>query len=179
MYEIVKFDIDSEILDLTLPFSEDGRTFMLLHGFILTHQEKLGLENVRLNFFKKYYKNYYDNKDNEDLLLYYNENDIKQFNEFIELCFKIMNENELICVLNILYIIILLNEVTILKSKGKVHYQSVDEYYINDDIIINKISTLMGIDKDKFLGIFSSKNKNRTLSLYQHKCILISLMKYS
>ena len=177
--EIVKFDIDSEILDLTLPFSEDGRTFMLLHGFILTHQEKLDLENVRLNFFKKYYKNYYDNKDNEDLLLYYNENDIQQFNEFIELCFKIMNENELISVLNILYIIILLNEVTILKSKGKVHYESVDEYYINDDIIITKICTLMGIDKNKFLDIFVSKNKNRTLSLHQHKCILISLMKYS
>ena len=50
-----------------------------------------------------------------------------------------MNEKELIEVLNILYIIIVLNEVTILKTKGKFHYQNVDEYYINEDIILLQI----------------------------------------
>ena len=176
--EIINFDIDSEILDLTLPFSEDGRSFMLLHGFILTHQEKLGFENIKLNFFKKYYKNYYD-KDNEEFVLYYNNHDVQQFNEFIELCFNIMNEKELIEVLNILYIIILLNEVTILKTKGKFHYQNVDEYYINEDIILLQICGLLGIEQEKFLELFENKNKEKTLSLHQHKCILISLMKYS
>ena len=34
--DISIFDIDSEILDMALPFSENGRSFTLLHGFLLS-----------------------------------------------------------------------------------------------------------------------------------------------
>ena len=54
--EISSFDIDSEILDCTMPFSENGRSFTLLHGFFLTQGENMGFGRQIFNFFKKYFK---------------------------------------------------------------------------------------------------------------------------
>ena len=46
------FDLDSEILDMTLPFSETGRSFTLLHGFLLTQEKcfnlKFSVQEIKL-----------------------------------------------------------------------------------------------------------------------------------
>ena len=64
--KILNFETD--LIDLTLPFSENGRSYSLLHGFILTQNKKFNFDNFDFNFFKKYYSKY-------------NENEIKKFNE--------------------------------------------------------------------------------------------------
>ncbi len=111
------FDIDSEILDMTLPFSESGRSFTLLHGFVLSQEKAFKLRNFKFNFFKKYYENFSDKKDKERLENY-NQKDMENFKIFAELCLEFMTEKEFEHILNVFYLILLTNQVTILKSNG-------------------------------------------------------------
>ena len=59
---ISNFDIDSKILDLSLPFSETGRSFNILHAFIkganddIRKKLKIPEDDKYLSFFGKYFK---------------------------------------------------------------------------------------------------------------------------
>ena len=82
--DICIFDLDSEILDMTLPFSENGRTFTLLHGFLLTQEKCFNLKHSDFNFFKKY--NTIFKQNNKEEYDYYEKRDIENFRIFSELC---------------------------------------------------------------------------------------------
>jgi hypothetical protein len=112
--DIYSFDIDSEILDITLPFSENGRSLTLLHGFLKTQEQYFKIKNADFNFFKKYSTIFKENyKEEYD---YYEKRDIENFKIFTELCQVFVSEIEYIDILNLLYVILLCNQVTILRN---------------------------------------------------------------
>ena len=183
--KILNFETD--LIDLTLPFSENGRSYSLLHGFILTQNKKFNFDNFDFNFFKKYYSKY-------------NENEIKKFNEihiknwifFENFCEKNINKKEYENILKLFYVIILLNEITILKNNiQKNKKNNNNNYFIKKSKITNLISNILEIDVELFLNIFNSNknndnnninNNNNNLNNYNTmlnlKQILITLMKF-
>ena len=129
--DICIFDLDSEILDTTLPFSESGRSFTLLHGFLLTQEKYFKLKHTDFNFFKKY--NILFKENNKEEYEYYEKRDIENFKIFTELCQIFLNENEYINILNLFYIILLCNQVTILKNYRFVKGKKQEIYFIGED----------------------------------------------
>ena len=171
--EICSFDLDSEILDCTMPFSENGRSFTLLHGFFLTQGENMGFGRQIFNFFKKYFKKISVDED-DTRLKYYSRKDIENWEIFGALCKEFLTEKEYQNILNIFYVILLCNEVTILKNKKIKNGKKIESYYINKNNVTKKIASLLNIDEKKFTDSF-----NNCSSLQQHKTLLVSLMKYS
>ena len=172
--DICIFDIDSEILDTTLPFSENGRSFTLLHGFLLTQEKCFKLKHVDFNFFKKY--NTIFREENKEDYEYYEKRDIENFKIFTELCQVFLNENEYIDVLNLFYIILLCNQVTILKNFRFMKGQKQEIYFIGEDGITHRISNILGVDVKDFMSIFFD---DTNYSLEKHKNILVGFMKYA
>ena len=172
--DICIFDIDSEILDLTLPFSENGRSFTLLHGFLLTQEKCFKLKHVDFNFFKKYNSIFKEN--NKEEYEYYEKRDIENFKIFTELCQIFLNENEYIDILNLFYIILLCNQVTILKNNRFIKGKKQEIYFIGEDGITHRISNILGVDIKDFMSIFFD---DTDYSLEKHKNILVAFMKYS
>ena len=172
--DICIFDLDSEILDMTLPFSENGRSFTLLHGFLLTQEKCFNLKNADFNFFKKYKTIFQSNfKEEFD---YYEKRDIENFKIFTELCQIFLSENEYIDVLNLLYIILLCNQVTILKNMKYINGVKKEIYFIGEDGITHRIANILGVDISEFMSIFFD---DMDCSLEKHKNILVAFMKYS
>ena len=172
--DICIFDLDSEILDMTLPFSETGRSFTLLHGFLLTQEKCFNLKHSEFNFFKKYNTTFKENyKDEFD---YYEKRDIENFKIFTELCQIFLSENEYLDVLNLLYIILLCNQVTILKNFRYINGVKKEIYFIGEDGITHRISNILGVNVSEFMSIFFD---DMDYSLEKHKNILVGFMKYS
>ena len=172
--DICIFDLDSEILDMTLPFSETGRSFTLLHGFLLTQEKCFNLKHSEFNFFKKYNTTFKENyKDEFD---YYEKRDIENFKIFTELCQIFLSENEYLDVLNLLYIILLCNQVTILKNFRYINGVKKEIYFIGEDGITHRISNILGVNVNEFMSIFFD---DMDYSLEKHKNILVGFMKYS
>lgn len=172
--DICIFDIDSEILDVTLPFSENGRSFTLLHGFLLTQEKCFKLKHVDFNFFKKYNSIFKEN--NKEEYEYYEKRDIENFKIFTELCQTFLNENEYVDILNLLYIILLCNQVTILKNYRYIKGKKKEIFFVGEDGITHRISNILGVDVKLFMSIFFD---DMDYSLEKHKNILVSFMKYS
>ena len=172
--DICIFDIDSEILDITLPFSENGRSFTLLHGFLLTQEKFFKLKHVNFNFFKKY--NSLFKANNAEEYEYYEKRDIENFKIFTELCQIFLNENEYIDVLNLFYIILLCNQVTILKNYRFVKGKKQEIYFIGEDGITHRIANILGVDIKEFMSIFF---EDMDYSLEKHKNLLVAFMKYA
>ena len=67
-FNLCDFDIESKILDFTLPFSENGRSFNILHCFIEGSNSELKrifeINRTGFNFFKKFNNNF-DEKTKE------------------------------------------------------------------------------------------------------------------
>ena len=169
---ICNFDLDAKILDCTLPFSENGRTYSILHSFVcaanndLKRNFNIPENEIQLNFFKKFSKNF-SKKTKERFKL----NDYEIWNRFHNLLkFFDFSKNEVIEIIQIFSFIIQLNELsmtkgTIGKSQG---------YIISKGKSSNKISKIFNINEDEFInsmGVFKEVN--------DIKNALISLMKYS
>ena len=172
--DICMFDIDSEILDMTLPFSETGRSFTLLHGFLLTQEKCFNLKHTDFNFFKKY--NNIFKKNNKDEFEYYQKRDVENFKIFTELCKIFLTEKEYIDILNLLYIILLCNQVTILKNFKYINGVKKEIYFIGEDGITHRIANILGVSLPQFMSIFFD---DMDYSLEKHKNILVAFMKYS
>ena len=172
--EISIFDFDSEILDMTLPFSENGRSFTLLHGFLLTQEKYFNIKNTDFNFFKKYNNNFQNNIDEFE---YYQKKDVENFKVFTDLCQVFISQGEYTDILNLLYIILLCNQVTILKNLRYINGKREQVFFISEDPITKRISNLLGIDIKEFLSIFQEDNWDHSLD--KHKNILVAFMKYS
>ena len=85
-HKISGFDIESKIMDYTLPFSENGRSFSILHALMCANKEIKNLlelpENEKdLNFFRKFLKNF-DAKTKEKFKL----NDMEIWTRFFWFC---------------------------------------------------------------------------------------------
>ena len=172
--DICIFDLDSEILDVTLPFSESGRTFTLLHGFLLTQEKCFNLKHADFNFFKKYNTIFKEN--NKEEYEYYEKRDIENFRIFTELCQIFLTENEYLDVLNLFYIILLCNQITILKNLRYVNGIKKEIFFIGEDGITHRIANILGVNINEFMSIFFD---DMDFSLDKHKNILVALMKYS
>ena len=172
--DICIFDLDSEILDMTLPFSENGRSFTLLHGFLLTQEKCFNIKHSDFNFFKKYNTIFQEN--NKEEYDYYQKRDIENFKIFSELCQIFLTENEYIDILNLFYIILLCNQVTILKNYRYINGVKKEIYFIGEDGITHRISNILGVNVNEFMSIFFD---DMDYSLEKHKNILVAFMKYS
>ena len=186
---ISNFDIESQILDLSLPFSDNGRTFNIFHAFIkgangeLKKICKIPEDDRYLTFFRNYLSNFTEKM--RDKMTF---NDLETWNKFYSLSkyFKFSND-EIVNILNCLALILNLNELTI--SKVKIKKKSSDEdgskeeqteeniekeeyYEIQKDNVSKKISKNLGIRRKEFLNQIG-----KFKSLHETKTFIISFMK--
>ena len=171
---INSFCIDSNILDMTLPFSENGRSFSILHSLIscanndIRKNIDLTESETTLNFFEKYLKKI-DNKTKEAFKL----KDFEMWTKFHSLLnyFK-FEKNEIYDILRLFTLIIHCNDAPI--SKKKVGHNK-EEYFLNKTGFLKKLVKNLSIGSeteftDKF-GVYSN--------IEELKSGLIKLMKYT
>ena len=170
--KIANFDIEAKILDCTLPFSENGRSYSILHSFICAATSELKRnfflpENaIHLNFFRKFGKNF-SKKTKERFKL----NDYEIWNRFHSLLkFFEFEKEEVIEILQIFSFMININELGM--TKGEIGHMK--GYMISKGQTSHRLATLLNMDEDNFIhqmGIFKD--------VQEIKNTLVSLMKYS
>ena len=170
--KIANFDIDAKILDCTLPFSENGRSYSILHSFLCAATTELKRnfflpENeIHLNFFRKFRKNF-SKKTKERFKL----NDYEIWNRFHSLLkFFDFEKDEVIEILQIFSFLININELGM--TKGNIGH--LKGYIISKGQTSHRLSTLLNMDEDNFIhqmGVFKD--------IQEIKNALVSLMKYS
>jgi len=171
-YKICNFDIDAKIIDLTLPFSENGRSFSILHALVTGASPEIKRildlpdREINLNFFRKFHQNF-NQKTKERFKL----NDYEIWTRFHSLLnFFEFSKNEVIEILQLMAFILLCNEAAI----GKKRTSQGDEYVINKSVGSKKLSKNLNINEEDFLKRFGSfKN------IAEMKNTLISLMKFA
>lgn len=172
--KICDFEIESKILDFTLPFSQNGRSFSILHALMtgansdIKKNLDLPDHDHQLNFFKKYCKNF-DEKTKEKIKL----NDLEIWTRFHSLLnFFGFTKNEVWELLQLLAFILLCNEAAIGKKKvGKLEHE---EFCINKGHSSRKLAKALGLSEEEFLNKFSTFK-----DLNEIKNTLISLMKHT
>ena len=170
--KIANFDIDAKILDCTLPFSENGRSYSILHSFLcaattdLKRNFFLPESEIHLNFFRKFGKNF-NKKTKEKFKL----NDYEIWNRFHSLLkFFEFEKEEVIEILQIFSFLININELGM--TKGEIGHMK--GYIISKGQTSHRLSALLTMDEDNFIhqmGVFKD--------IQEIKSTLISLMKYS
>ena len=170
--KIANFDIDAKILDCSLPFSVNGRSYSILHSFLcaatgeLKRNFFLPENEIHLNFFRKFSKNF-SKKTKERFKL----NDYEIWNRFHSLLkFFDFAKEEVIEILQIFSFLININELGI--TKGEIGNSS--GYIIAKGQCSHRLSALLNIDEDNFIhqmGVFKE--------IQDIKNTFISLMKYS
>jgi len=171
-HKITHFDLDAKILDCTLPFSENGRSFSILHSLITGANKdikkflELPERENNLNFFKKFY-NSFDYQTKQKFKL----NDFEIWTKFHSL----MNyfgfaKTEISELLQILSFILLCNEASIGKKKDL--RKDKEEYCINKGVSSRKLAKTLNIPEDEFL-----KKVGLSRDLSEVKNVLISMMK--
>ena len=169
--KICYFDFESKILDFTLPFSENGRSFSVLHSFVAAASSDLKKnlsipENeIHLNFFRKFSNNF-SKKTKERFKL----NDFEIWNRFhLLLKFFDFNKDEVVEILQILSFMITLNDIGM--TKGKIN--NINGYIISKGRCSKKLAKILNMDEDEFI---------KTMGVFKEvsdiKNTLISLMKY-
>ena len=166
---ICNFDIDAQILDFTLPFNENGRTFSILYALIrgsndnLKRKCKIPVNDDNLFNLKTRKKNYFVNdKKKEKLEL----NDLEIFNRFYSLMkyFK-FSQGEIIDIINCFAFILNLNDVMIVQTKGG-QLKNINFYEIQVGVTTKKLAKNLGIFDPKNIEAFEkviSENKYKTM----------------
>ena len=170
--KICNFDIDAKILDCTLPFSENGRSYSILHSFLCAATTELKRNfflpesEIHLNFFRKFGKNF-DKKTKERFKL----NDYEIWNRFHSLLkFFEFEKEEVIEILQIFSFLININELGM--TKGEIGHMK--GYIISKGQTSYRLANLLTMDEDNFIhqmGVFKD--------IQEIKNTLVSLMKYS
>ena len=170
--KICSFDLDAKILDLTLPFSENGRSFSILHSLITGASPEikrildLPERESSLTFFRKF-SGHFSNNIKERFKL----NDYEIWTRFHALLnFFEYSKSEVMEILQIFSFILLLSEAPIKKKRTK----NGDEFQINKGPISHKLSKNFSISDDDFIKVFGTHK-----TLEDLKNTLISLMKHS
>ena len=170
--KIANFDIDAKILDCTLPFSENGRSYSILHSFLcaatveLKRNFFLPENEIHLNFFRKFRKNF-SKKTKERFKL----NDYEIWNRFHSLLkFFDFEKDEVIEILQIFSFLININELGM--TNGQIGH--LKGYIISKGQTSHRLATLLNMDEDNFIhqmGVFKD--------IQEIKNALVSLIKYS
>ena len=170
--KICNFDLEAQILDCTLPFSENGRSFSILHSLVGAANSDIkrtfGIpeDEIHLNFFRKFSKNF-SKKTKERFKL----NDLEIWNRYFGLLkFFDFKKEEIIEIIQIFSFLINVNELGI--TKGKVN--EISGYVISKGQCSKRLSKILNMDEDEFIhnmGLFKE--------IQDIKNTLISLMKYS
>ena len=157
---ICSFDIDAQILDFTLPYNENGRTFSILYALIrganenLKRKCKIPVNDDNLFNLKTRKKNFFVNdKKKEKLEL----NDLEIFNRFYSLLnyFK-FTQGEIIDIINCLAFILNLSDLMIVQTKGG-KFNNVNYFAIQIGITTKKLAKNLGIFDPKNIEIFEQK----------------------
>ena len=185
---ISSFGIESQILDFSLPFSENGRSFSIFHAFIkgandeLKKNCKIPESDEYLSFFSKFLSKFSE-KVREKLAL----NDLEIWNRFYSLSqFFKFTPDEIIDIMQCLALILNLNELTISKvqfsddSKDKDEKKDekedkneMKEYFeIQKGKTLKKICNNLNIKIDELLNCLT-----KFKSLREAKTFIISFMK--
>lgn len=170
--KICNFDFDAKILDVTLPFSENGRSYSVLHSFVTAASAELKRnfnipdEEFHLQFFRKFSKNF-SQKTKDRFKL----NDYEIWNRFHSLLkFFDFSKTEVIEILQIFSFMLTLNELGMTKATlGKYN-----GYNINKGQCSKKLAKNFNMDEDEFI-----KQMGFFKDITEVKNTLISLMKYS
>ena len=160
---ICNFNIDAQILDFTLPFNENGRTFSILYALIrgandnLKRKCKIPVNIDNLFNLQTRKKNYFvSDKKKEKLEL----NDLEIFNRFYSLLkyFK-FTQGEIIDIINCLALMLNLNELMAVHKNGEKRGQmkKVKYYEIQIGVTTKKIAKNFGIFDPKNIEIFEKK----------------------
>ena len=170
--KICNFDFESQILDCTLPFSENGRSFSILHSLVgvassdLKRNFGIPEDEIHLHFFRKFSNNF-SKKTKERFKL----SDLEIWNRFFNLLkFFDFNKDEIIDMLLIFSFIVNVNELGI--TKGKVN--EINGYVVSKGQCSKRLAKILNMDEDEFIhnmGLFKE--------IQDIKNTLISLMKYS
>jgi len=170
--KIFSFDLEANILDLTLPFSENGRSFSILHslmtGASIEIKRVLDLpeRESSLNFFRKFAK-HFDKNTKERFQL----NDYEIWTRFHSLLNTFeFTKFEVIAILQLMSFILLCNQVSI----GKKNTKAGEEYVINRTEASKKLAKNFGLNEEDFIKLFGGYK-----SVEEVKTSLISLMKHS
>ena len=152
--KICSFDLDAKILDLTLPFSENGRSFSILHSLITGASPEikrildLPERESSLTFFRKF-SGHFSNNIKERFKL----NDYEIWTRFHALLnFFEYSKSEVMEILQIFSFILLLSEAPIKKKRTK----NGDEFQINKGPISHKLSKNFSISDDDFIKVFGT-----------------------
>jgi hypothetical protein len=170
---ICSFDFDATILDYTLPFSENGRSFSILHSLMaganseIKKMLELPEHIIHLNFFRKF-NNSFSEQTKEKFKL----NDLEVWTKFHSLLnfFKVP-KNEIIEILQLMAFILLCNEASINKKKSKTGEET---FSINKGISSRKLARNLNMSEDDFINKFGTYK-----SMADIKNSLIGLIKYS
>ena len=157
---ICNFNIDAQILDFTLPFNENGRTFSILYALIrgandnLKRKCKIPIKDDNLFNLQTKKKNYFVNdKKKEKLEL----NDLEIFNRFYSLLkyFK-FTQGEIIDIINCLAFVLNLNDLMIVNKKEG-NFKNINYYEIQIGVTTKKLAKNLGIFDPKNIEIFEKK----------------------
>ena len=178
---ICNFDIDAQILDFTLPFNENGRTFSILYALIrgandnLKRKCKIPVIDANLFNLKTRKKNFFVNdKKKEKLEL----NDLEIFNRFYSLLkyFK-FTQGEIIDIINCLAFILNLNDLMIVTTKGG-KLKNINIYEIQIGITTKKLAKNLGIFDPKNIENFEKKiSENKFKSMDDMDIFIQGLIK--
>ena len=170
---ICSFNIESKLLDFTLPFSENGRSFTILHAFLTGASTDVKFllnlpENEgNLAFLRKFLNTFPKEKKNE-----FKMNELEVWTKFHGLLnFFQFSKKEIFDILNLLSFIIMCNEITISSKKSK---NGIDNYFIVNGNSVNRLAANLGLNSSDF-GSLLDNNKG----LPDLKNSIINLMKYS
>ena len=173
---ICNFDIDAQILDFTLPFNENGRTFSILYALIrgandnLKRKCKIPINDDNLFNLKTRKKNFFVNdKRKEKLEL----NNLEVFNRFYSLLkyFK-FTQGEIIDIFNCLAFILNLNDLMIVQTKGG-QLKNINFYEIQVGVTTKKLAKNLGISDPKNVESFEKKISETKFKSMQEMDIFI------
>ena len=172
--QISGFDFDSYIIDFTLPFSEYGRSFSILHSIVscanydIKKLLDLTESEINLNFFQKYVKRF--NSRTKDA---FKLRDLELWTRFHDLLLYFKFERyEIIDILRLLTFILHCNDTPISKKKTSFNKE---EFFLGKSANLKKIIKNLGMSNETdFLDNFGVYE-----SLEDIKAALIKLMKFT
>lgn len=174
--KICAFDMQASILDFTLPFSENGRSFSSLHALMtgaapeIKRVLDLPERESSLNFFRKFTKRF-DKNTKERFKL----NDYEIWTRFHSLLNSFeFSKIEVIEILQLMAFVLLCNEASI----GKKRMKHGEHYVLNKGHSSKKLSKNFCLNEEDFIKLFGvHKNiadlKNSLISLMKHTYYII------
>eukprot|EP00340_Litonotus_pictus_P002452 CAMPEP_0170519708 /NCGR_PEP_ID=MMETSP0209-20121228/5025_1 /TAXON_ID=665100 ORGANISM="Litonotus pictus, Strain P1" /NCGR_SAMPLE_ID=MMETSP0209 /ASSEMBLY_ACC=CAM_ASM_000301 /LENGTH=1697 /DNA_ID=CAMNT_0010805659 /DNA_START=60 /DNA_END=5153 /DNA_ORIENTATION=+ len=171
---ISSFNLEADILDLTLPFSDSGRSFSILHAIVAgasTDVKKM-LEFTEKEedfvFFRKFYKTF-DTQQQDRFKL----NDLEIWNKFHSLLnYFLFTKQEVLDIIQVLSVVIIANELAVGKYTTQDNSKQETLFKIFKGPSSRKIAAKLGISEEEFL-----KKTDHFKSINQVKDFVSNLMK--